>query len=458
MLEKGQQYTTTITGVSHQGLGVGRIEQVVVFVPQALIGETVLVRIDEVKKNLAQATLLEIISPSAQRIVPRCAQSAHCGGCELQHAAYAAQLEAKKQIVQDAMTKLARVDIAVEPVLGMKQPWRYRNKGVFHVAYQAGRVQLGFYQQSTHEVIAAGDCFLFSEPINQLLRFLEEAIQRHSKVFYLQKVMIRESRATGEIMVVFVTKDNHWALTQLVDELQATFSQVVSVYHNINTNPKLMLGRSFKLLAGQETLIDTIGDWRFQISPQSFFQVNNDQAEILYQQVLAMAGLTGTEIVVDAYCGIGTISLFLARRASQVFGVESVSQAIKDAGLNAKLNGIANCRFITAKAEEWLPKWINQGNSPDVVVVDPPRKGCDTQLLYALTTALPPKIIYVSCEPSTLARDVRYLTENGYTVQKVQPVDLFAQTWHIESVCLLERTGEEKNVIRQNVYTDTSPL
>ena len=152
-----------------------------------------------------------------------------------------------------------------------------------------------------------------------------------------------------------------------------------------------------------------------------------------------MAGLTGAETVVDAYCGIGTISLFLARQAGQVLGVESVSQAIKDANLNAKLNGITNCRFITAKAEEWLPKWINQGNSPDIVVVDPPRKGCDSQLLYALTTALPPKIIYVSCEPSTLARDVRYLTENGYAVQKVQPVDLFAQSWHIETVVLLSR-------------------
>lgn len=439
MLETGQEYTTTITGVSHQGFGVGRIEQVVVFVPRALMGETVLVRIDEVKKNLAHATLLEIISPSEWRIAPRCTQSVHCGGCELQHAAYAAQLEAKKQIVQDAMTKLARVDITAEPVLGMDEPWRYRNKGVFHVDYQAGAIRLGFYQQNTHEVVAASECFLFSEPINQLLRFLEEAIQRHSKVFYLQKIMLRESRATGEIMVVFVTRDNHWALSQLVDELQAAFPQVTSVYHNINTNPKLMLGRSFKLLAGQVALIDTLGDLRFQISPQSFFQVNNAQAEVLYQQVLAMAGLTGAETVVDAYCGIGTISLFLARQAGQVLGVESVSQAIKDANLNAKLNGITNCRFITAKAEEWLPKWINQGNSPDLVVVDPPRKGCDSQLLYALTTALPPKIIYVSCEPSTLARDVRYLTENGYAVQKVQPVDLFAQSWHIETVVLLSR-------------------
>lgn len=439
MLEIGQQYTTTITGVSHQGLGVGRIEQIVVFVPRALIGETVRVRIDEIKKNLAHGTLVEIITPSAQRLTPRCGQSAHCGGCELQHAAYQAQLDAKRQIVQDAMTKLARVDITVEPVLGMKDPWRYRNKGVFHVDYQAGAVQLGFYQQSTHEVVAADQCFLFSEQINALLRFLEDAIQRHSKVFYLQKVMLRESRANGELMVVFVTKDNHWALSPLVEEMRAAFPQVVSVYHNINTNPKLMLGRSFKLLAGQETLEDKLGDLRFQISPQSFFQVNNEQAEVLYNQVLALADLQGTETVVDAYCGIGTISLFLARQAGQVYGVESVSQAIKDANLNAKLNGITNCRFTTAKAEEWLPKWIAQNNTPDLIVVDPPRKGCDTQLLYALTTALPPKIIYVSCEPSTLARDIRHLTENGYTVKKVQPVDLFAQSWHVETVAFLSK-------------------
>lgn len=439
MLEVGQEYIVEITGISHQGFGVGRIEQVVVFVPQALIGETVQVRIDDIKKNLAQGTLVQILKPLAERINPSCKQSALCGGCELQHAAYEHQLAAKRQIVQDAMTKLARVDIMVEPVIGMEKPWRYRNKGVFHVAYLAGEVQIGFNQLGSHEVIPADECYLFSEQINELLRYLAQAIQQYSKAFSIQKVMLRESRTNGEIMTVFVTKDNHWASPELITELQKRFPQVTSVYHNINTNPKLMLGKSFQLLAGKAFISDTIGELQFQISPQSFFQINNEQAKVLYNQVLAFADLKGHEQVIDAYCGIGTISLFLAQQAAQVYGIESVSQAIKDANINAKMNDITNCRFITAKAEEWLPKWITKGNRPEIIVVDPPRKGCDSQLLYAITTSMPEKIIYVSCDPSTMARDVRYLTENGYKAEKVQPVDLFGQSWHVECVTLLTR-------------------
>lgn len=441
MIEVGQVYPIEITGISHQGFGVGRIQQVVVFVPHALLGETVSVRVSDIKKNMAHGTLEAILQPSEARVQPACAQSALCGGCELQHAQYAHQLAAKRQIVQDAITKLARADVTVQPVLGMTDPWRYRNKGVFHAAYLPGQVKLGFHQTGSHDVIAAEDCRLFSPQMNAVLRFLEEAIQQHTKTHYIQKVMLRESRATGQIMVVLVTADHNWLAPQLTQALTQAFPQIISIYHNINTNPKLMLGKAFGLLFGEPFLIDTIGELRFQISPQSFFQVNNEQAWVLYRQVLELAQLQGHEQVIDAYCGIGTISLFLAQRAAQVIGVESVSQAVKDANTNARMNNITNCRFITAKAEEWLPKWTAKGNPCDLVVIDPPRKGCDKKLLYALTESKPPKIIYVSCEPSTMARDIRCLTENGYELQHVQPVDLFAQSWHVESVALMSRVA-----------------
>lgn len=201
-----------------------------------------------------------------------------------------------------------------------------------------------------------------------------------------------------------------------------------------------MLGRRFRLLAGQETIEDTIGDLHFQISPQSFFQVNNEQAQVLYEKALEFAALTGTEKVVDLYCGIGTISLYLAQQAAEVIGVESVAQAVQDAKENANGNHITNCTFVTAKAEEWLPKWMKKGNQADVVVIDPPRKGCETPVLDALTISGAKRIVYVSCNPSTLARDAKYLCQYGYCVKAIQPVDLFCQSWHVEVVCLLQRT------------------
>lgn len=439
MTAAGEEYIVDITGVSHQGMGVGRINDLVVFVPKALMGEQVLVGIDEVKKNLANGTLLKILRNSPHRVNPPCRESEHCGGCELQHADYPYQLQAKGQIVSDAMLKLARTNLVPEPVEAMANPWHYRNKGVFHVDYRPGQVVVGFYQQGSHQCTSARNCLLFSQRINALTAYLEEALLQYSKVHYVQKIMIRQSRANQELMLVFVTKDNVWRLTDMLKKLTEDFPDVVSIYHNINTNPKVMLGKSFQHLYGKTCLIDTIGALQFQISPESFFQVNNEQAEKLYQYALTFAQLKGSETIVDAYCGIGTISLYLAQQAKFVYGIEAISQAVKDAQQNARLNGIDNCKFIIAKVEEWLPKWQNKGNHADVIVVDPPRKGCDSQMLHALANSQSDKIIYISCNPSTLARDIRYLCDNGYRLERIQPVDLFAVTWHVEIVCLLSK-------------------
>lgn len=434
----GDRIQVTITGISHQGYGIGRYENFVVFIPGAMLEEQVEGEIIECKKRMATARLAKIIEPAAQRIEPQCVQSSRCGGCELQHCNYAYQLEAKRRIVQDALTRLGQVDVVVEPTLGMENPWRYRNKGIFHVDYSDGTVRLGFYEYGSHQFVPAAACQLFSEAVNGLVAFLETQIQNSGRAYYIQKVMIRESHYNGDLMVVLVTKDSAWRLPHFAEQL-LRYPHVVSVYHNINTNEKVMLGRTFRLLAGQSTIEDTIGMLHFQISPQSFFQINNGQAEVLYQKALEFAQLTGKEQVADVYCGIGTISLFLAQQAGKVIGIESVAQAVQDAKENAKTNNITNCKFIAEKAENWLPKWVQKGNQLDVAVVDPPRKGCETSVLDALVTSDVQRIVYVSCNPSTLARDVKYLGQYGYQVLKVQPVDLFCQSWHVETVVLLSK-------------------
>ena len=435
----------TITGISHQGHGIGRCDNIVVFVPGAMLGETVEALVVEYKKKMATAQLQRLIAPSPERIDARCPQSSQCGGCELQHCSYAYQLQAKQKIVADAMQRLGRITTPVEPVIGMQTPWRYRNKGIFHADYSDGAVRLGFYEQGSHTFVPAADCQLFSEAMNGLVAHLEELIQNSGRAYYIHKVMIRESAYNGDMMVVFVTQEAAWRLPELAEQLIA-YPGVVSVYHNINSNLKIMLGRQFRLLAGQETIEDTIGDFHFQISPQSFFQINNQQAHVLYEKVLEYAQLTGQEQVADIYCGIGTISLYLAQQAKAVIGIESIGQAVQDAKENARRNQDERCTFVAAKAEDWLPKWAKQGNQLDVAVIDPPRKGCETPVLDALVTSGAKRIVYVSCNPSTLARDAKYLCQYGYEVNAVQPVDLFCQSWHVECVVLLSKLKTKKHV------------
>lgn len=437
-MKTGDLIQLSITGISHQGYGIGRHDNIVVFVPGAMLGETVEAQIVEYKKKMATAQLQRIITPSEYRIEALCPQSSRCGGCELQHCSYEYQLQAKQKIVEDAMTRLGRIDTPVEPVLGMEDPWHYRNKGIFHADYSDGTVRLGFYEQGSHQFVPAAACRLFSKAVTDLVSVLENLIQNSGRAYYIHKVMIRESRSNGDMMVVFVTEEAAWRLPELAQQLIRQ-PGVVSVYHNINTNLKIMLGRSFRLLAGQPAIEDTIGAFRFQISPQSFFQINNQQAQVLYETALDFAQLIGKEMVADVYCGIGTISLYLAQQAAQVIGIESVAQAVQDAKENARNNGVENCTFVAAKAEDWLPKWAQKGNQMDVAVIDPPRKGCETPVLDALITSGAKRIVYVSCNPSTLARDAKYLCQYGYEVQKIQPVDLFCQSWHVETVCLLTK-------------------
>jgi len=444
----GEKYEFEITGLSHQGEGIGRVNNFAVFVPGAIPGEKVQAEIKEIKKNFAQGNLKKVLEPVSFRIAAPCTYFEQCGGCQLQHIDYAKQLEFKRKQVNDALTKIGGIDIEVEPTLGMEYPWRYRNKGHFHIDKINGEIRLGFYEPGSHEFVPAKESLLFSSIINGLLSYLEERLtlddiavfNRSTGKGYLRNIMIRESRATGEIMLIFVTNDFQWQLDAVVQSVSAVFPQVKSVYQNINkSNKPVILGNQFNHISGYTFLQDTIGPYVFKISPQSFFQVNNEQARVLYEKALDYAMLSGKETVIDAYCGIGSIAIYLASQAKEVIGIEVVEAAIKDAKENAKINKIKNTEFIIGKVEEWLPQWVKGGGKADVIIIDPPRKGCAPEVLKAIVEVKPERVVYVSCNPATLARDLKYLVANGYMVGKVQPVDLFPQTGHTEAIVLLQR-------------------
>lgn len=441
-VQTGENYEIVIDDFSHAGEGIGRVNNFAIFVKGALPGERVEVKIEQVKKKFARGTIEKIITISPDRINLICPVADRCGGCQLQHLSYEKQLKMKEKRVAEILSKIGGIDVQVLPTLGMENPFYYRNKGQFHVDEINGEIALGFYENKTNNLIPTTDCWLFSAQYTKLVKYIEEKLNHLDIKIkgYLRNIVLRESKSSGEMMLIFVTRTKEWKLTKLIDKLIADFPKVVSIYQNINTsgNP-VVLGKAFKLIYGKSTIHDSIGNLNFAISPQSFFQVNNLQTEILYKKALEYADLTGTETVIDAYSGIGTISLFLAPKAQKVYGIEIIAQAVEDAQKNAQLNTIENVEFIKAKAETWLTNWVKQGNKPNLVVVDPPRKGCHPDTLKAIITAQPKKIIYISCNPATLARDLKYLVDQGYQVQEVQPVDMFPMSAHVEVVTLLVR-------------------
>jgi 23S rRNA (uracil1939-C5)-methyltransferase len=451
-----------ISGYAHDGAGVGRIGGRVIFVPEALRGEEVLVEIKGRKKGVLRGRVKEILCSSAERLEPTCAVYAQCGGCQLQHVTYDAQLRIKQEIVRDTLQRLGGFkDITVQPVLGMETPWRYRNKGYFQVGRQKDKVSLGFFEEGSHCLVAEPCRHLFSPKVTSLLEFLEELLTAFQvKVAEkglpgLQQILIRESRAKGEILLVFIYSGKYSDKKSVIArEISRKYPEVVGVCQSENIGAAgLIPGNKYKgnmgkkkneankvkKIWGRDWLEDKIGPFSFRISPASFFQVNSMQTKVLYEKVLEYAALSGEEEVVDAYCGTGTISLFLAQRARKVTGIEIVSEAVVDARKNAELNGVNNVEFVQGKAEKIMPQMVKRGNRPQVVVVDPPRKGCERELLDSIITVRPQRVVYVSCNPATLARDLRYLTDGGYTVEEVQPVDMFPQTSHVECVIEIQK-------------------
>lgn len=518
-VELNAEYEANVIGINHDGEGVGRVNGFTLFVAGALPGERVLVKVVHTKKQYGYAKLLRVLTASPERVTPECGIYEQCGGCQLQHLSYEAQLKVKRQQVVDNLERIGKLNvkrdemgereeqreqgglsdqgeqtdkaervvqmelakrseqgglsdqreqadkaergkqeqnertgqgIVVHPTLGMADPWRYRNKAQVPFGEEKGGLIGGFYAQGSHQIIDMEKCLIQHEANDDVIAEVKRigkqlgisAYNEETQQGLLRHVVVKVGFRTGEIMVVLVTngeripREKEW-----IEGIVAAIPAIKSICHNVNMKrTNVIFGDVTHVLWGNEVIYDTIGDVKFAISARSFFQVNPVQTEVLYGKALEYAGLTGGETVVDAYCGIGTISLFLAQRAGQVYGVEIVEEAIADARKNAELNGIENVHFEAGPAEVVLPAWTRQGIKPDVIVVDPPRKGCEPQLLETILELRPQRVVYVSCNASTLARDLRVLEDGGYRTVEVQPVDMFPWTVHVEVVTVLVRS------------------
>lgn len=453
-VRKGSNYTIEINNLGHSGEGVGHVNDFTVFVPYALPGEKVAVTITEVKKNYAKGCLTAIHTPSSSRIESQCPIYLQCGGCQLQHLDYQAQLTAKRQTVVDAITRIAKLpDTTVHPTLGAAESWYYRNKMQFPIGIAGGKVVVGCFAQGTHEIINTKHCLIQHQANNTVAQSVRDIIAELGITTYnertgqgvMRHVLGRVGTASGEVMVVLVTATDVLPQhDQIISMLCSRIPGLTSIIQNVNNKrTNVILGEKTRKLWGQETITDRLGEFTFNISARSFFQVNTAQAEVLYNKAVEYTGLSGQETVIDAYCGTGTITLFLARRAAKVYGIEIVEPAIRDARLNAQNNQVGNVEFMVGDAVEIMPRMLENGIRPDVIVVDPPRAGCERHVLETFVKMAPERIVYVSCNPASLARDLAVLAEYQYVVREIQPVDMFPQTYHVETVSLIQRKTQE---------------
>ncbi len=452
MLKKNERITVTVTDISHNGSGIGKTENgFVVFVPNVLIGETVQVKILKVLKHSAYAKLEKLLACSPARQEEACPVSQQCGGCSFHHTTYENECSIKQQLVKNAFYPLNNPDVKILPVVPSEKVNLYRNKMLLPVGSDKnGNPVAGFYRARSHDIIACTECLItypeFFEITNCILKHLKEY---HIKPYHeethsgiVRHIFIRRGEHTGEIMVGLVVnlkKEFQSVLKteELTKKLLALTPKIVSIGINSNTKKtNVILGEKTVTVYGEKYLTDTMNGIRFGISLPSFYQVNTRQAEKLYQKALELLG-QDYETVFDLYCGIGTITLNLAKKAKKVYGIESCEPAVEDAKMNQQLNDIQNVEFICGTAEEEAPKLVAQGIVPDAVVLDPPRSGCDSSLLEMLCNIKPKKIVYISCNPATLARDMKILLENGYHADAVQPFDLFPRTFHCECVVSL---------------------
>jgi len=449
-VEKNKEYVVDVQGMGYEGEGVSKIYNFTIFIPGALKNERVKIKIIKVNKNYGFGKLLEVIGPSRDRVIPECGIFTRCGGCQLQHLSYESQLKFKKNRVEDCLKRIGKLDkFILHDTIGMEDPWRYRNKAQLPVGKKDGKISIGFYAPRSHEIIDMETCLIQDETADRVVKIVREWISKHNIQVYdeqrntgtVRNIMLRKAFKTNELMVVIVTRTNELLhKAELIEALRNDMPGIKSIIQNVNPKQtNVILSDKCITLYGKNFISDYIGEFKFNISPLSFFQVNPVQTEVLYNKALEYAGLTGNETVFDAYCGTGTITLFLSKKAKKVYGVEIVPQAIENAIINAKQNGIENAEFIVGEAEKVIPELIKQGVKADVVVVDPPRKGCGIELLEAISSIKPKRIVYVSCDPGTLARDLGILEGMGYATLEVQPVDMFPMTGHVETVVLIER-------------------
>lgn len=451
MVEKNKHYEMEIKDISSDGNGVGTIDGFTVFVPMAAIGDVAEIVVVKVLSHYAIGRIIRLISVSDMRTGPICPVFKRCGGCHLQHIKYENQLEIKKNFIESALNRIGGfAGFECEEILGMEEPERYRNKCIFPIGQSKDSgVISGFYAKRSHEIISIEDCMAGAAVNKEILNAVKKYIKECKVSVYdesthtglVRRVFIRQANSSGEIMVVVsVNGKTLPQKEQLVAMLTAVSDKITSVYININDKvTNVVLGEKNKLIFGKKVIEDTLCGINFKISAHSFYQINPHMTEKLYAKALEMAGITDEDNVLDVYCGIGTISLAAAKSAKFVTGVEIVERAVCDARENAENNGIKNVQFFADSAENAVPKLIENGESPDVVILDPPRKGSDEETLKAIVKASPKRIVYVSCNPATLARDAKFLNELGYAPTKCVGVDMFPHTNHVESVCLLEK-------------------
>ena len=454
-LNKNDDIELRIDSLGSEGQGVGRYEGMAVFVPFALPNELVKAHIIKVAKNYAVGKLIKVIEPSKVRREPRCSSFTRCGGCNLMHMDYAAQLEYKRGLVENAFARIAKIEgVHVENTIGMDEPYHYRNKAAFPFAMVDGRMCFGFFAPRSHRLIPIDGCFIEQEPLYNVASAVhcwaeENDIQPYDEETGSGTIRHVVSRITtsGDIMAVIVTKGRPKKLNKLVDMLKERCEGIKSIILNRNDeDTNVIFGRSYETLWGEDTLTENLCGFEFSVSAASFLQVNPVQTECLYAQVEAFLPEKDGFEAIDVYCGTGTISMILSKRAKHVTGIENIKPAVEDAARNAERNGAGNADFICADAAEALPELIEKGTRPDVIVIDPPRKGCDKAVLNAIICSAVQRVIYVSCDPATLARDVRILVDGGYSIQKVQPIDMFPQTAHVETVCLLSKLNAKQHI------------
>lgn len=448
-LAKNQLHVLTIEGYTSEGDGVGRIDGMAVFVKGALRGETVEALLLKVGKRCAWARVSRVLVSSPARVTPDCPYYAKCGGCRLRHMTYEEELVYKRQRVEDALRRVGGFDCSVPPPLGAERPLRYRNKAALPVAQdKRGGVNVGFYRERSHDVTDVPACLLQSDQADKAGRILRKWMHKYKVPAYdeitgqglVRHLVVRTNRRRESLICIVANATALPFEEELVQALRTGCPKAAGILLNANVrDTNVILGPSYRTLYGVDYLEDRICGLTFRLSIPSFFQVNRDQAERLYQKAVAYAGLTGRETVVDLYCGTGTITLAMARQAGRVIGVEVVASAVRDAVDNARRNGFGNVEFLCADAGEAAQSFARQGIHPDVICVDPPRKGLDSQVIEAMVEMAPERIVYVSCDPATLARDLRALAGRGYRLGEVAAVDMFPRAGHVETVVCLRR-------------------
>lgn len=449
----GQVLELEILDLVQGGEGLGKLEDFTIFVPQSLPNDIVEIEIISVKPNYARGLIKKIIKPSTFRVKPECPVTKECGGCQWQELEYKIQLKTKEKLLIDNLIRIGSVpkediDTSYQKIIGMDNTFYYRNKSQFPFNKEDGKVKGGFYAQSSHKLIEIEKCYIQSEIINFIFREVRDLIKKYNIEIYNEKtnkglfrhLVIRHAFTSNEVLIGFVTKAGKISnIKEIVNHLTNKFPQIVGIVQNINDKKSnVILGQKNISLYGKEFIIEQIKDLKFKVSLHSFFQINPVQTVNLYNKVLEYTNLTGVETVLDAYAGAGSISLFLAKNSKKVIGIEVVKEAVSDGIENAKINNIENFTFKEGKVEDILPKFLSK-NSIDVIVLDPPRKGCEDYIFDSISENNVKKLVYVSCNPSTLARDAKLIYEAGYKLTKFQPVDMFPHTYHLETVCLFEK-------------------